>query len=150
MTDISSSYKKLPICSGHMKLVRAGLFSALVNLFSGLSEPRENVQASWLALPIRPLRASALIVGEYINFLFSVMARTTRPRGRWVRQSMRLGSVSRIPLVVGPKRVQKVGFYFRFGAKDWFGKAEAGGRCTTMKPRFDPWWQPLQAAVSLS
>ena len=40
--------------------------------------------------------------------------------------------------------------YFRFGAKDWFGKAEAGGRCTTMKPRFDPWWQLLQAAVSLS
>jgi hypothetical protein len=36
--------------------------------------------------------------------------------------------------------------YFRFGAKDWFGKAEAGGRCTTMKPRFDPWWQLLQAA----
>ena len=44
----------------------------------------------------------------------------------------------------------KFGFYFRFGAKDWFGKAEAGGRCTTMKPRFDPWWQLLQAAVSLS
>jgi hypothetical protein len=28
------------------------------------------------------------------NFLFSVMTRATPPRGRWVRQSMRLGSVA--------------------------------------------------------
>jgi hypothetical protein len=49
-----------------------------------------------------------------------------------------------------PNRPSKVRLLFRFGAKDWFGKAEAGGRCNTMKPRFDPWWQLLQAAVSLS
>jgi hypothetical protein len=61
----------------------------------------------------------------------------------------RLG-IGQAPQRRSPSGFNKFGFYFRFGAKDWFGKAEAGGRCTTMKPRFDPWWQLLQAAVSLS
>jgi hypothetical protein len=34
----------------------------------------------------------------------------------------------RIPTIEGqPTGPVKFGFYFRFGAKDWFGKAEAGG-----------------------
>jgi hypothetical protein len=40
----------------------------------------------------------------------------------------RLFASLRIPTIEGqPTGPVKFGFYFRFGAKDWFGKAEAGG-----------------------